>query len=345
MSEELVFGKALETKTHEAVGVKPPTLVLYRKFDDHKTVYEGEFTEKHITEFIKGNAMPLMDEIGPDNFSKYMETQLPLAYMFLDDMPKDQKLIDEMVPVAKEFRGKVNFVWIDAVKFAGHAENLNLKPIWPAFAVQDTVTQAKYPFDQKQTINAENIKAFLSKFESGEVEPSIKSEPEPAKNDEPVKVVVATTYESIVMDKTKDVLIEFYAPWCGHCKALAPTYEDVADKYMEHSDKVAIVKMDATANDIPPAAGFQVTGFPTIKLVKAETNEVVDYEGDRTAESFYEFIAANGHHKVKLVKEKEEKKAEKEEEEKEKEEKEEEEEEEEEEKEEEEEEKDTRDEL
>ena len=45
-----------------------------------------------------------------------------------------------------------------------------------------------------------------------------------------VKVVVASTFNDIVNDPTKDVLIEFYAPWCGHCKSLAPKYEELATK-------------------------------------------------------------------------------------------------------------------
>ena len=45
-----------------------------------------------------------------------------------------------------------------------------------------------------------------------------------------VKVVVASTFDEIVNDPTKDVLIEFYAPWCGHCKSLAPKYEELATK-------------------------------------------------------------------------------------------------------------------
>jgi thiol-disulfide isomerase/thioredoxin len=44
------------------------------------------------------------------------------------------------------------------------------------------------------------------------------------------QVVVAKQFNEIVNDPTKDVLIEFYAPWCGHCKSLAPKYEELAEK-------------------------------------------------------------------------------------------------------------------
>ena len=62
--------------------------------------------------------------------------------------------------------------------------------------------------------------------QAGKVERHIKSEEAPKDNSGPVKIVTANTFDEIVFGG-KDVLIEFYAPWCGHCKALTPIYEQV----------------------------------------------------------------------------------------------------------------------
>lgn len=80
------------------------------------------------------------------------------------------------------------------------------------------------------------------------------------------------------------------APWCGHCKQLAPIYDKLGEKY-ESNDKVVIAKMDATVNELEHT---KVNSFPTIKLFKRETNEVVEYNGERTLEGLSRFIDTDG---------------------------------------------------
>lgn len=128
---------------------------------------------------------------------------------------------------------------------------------------------------------------------AGTLKPHMRSAEPPAKNDEPVKVVVYKTWDEIVGDKTKDVMMEVYAPWCGHCKTLAPKYEELAKKFQsEGIDHVVIAKMDGTENDTP--SNIKVTGFPTLVFFPADNKtDGIKYSGAREVQDMYDFILKN----------------------------------------------------
>lgn len=65
---------------------------------------------------------------------------------------------------------------------------------------------------------------------AGKLKPFVKSDPLPEKNDGPVKVAVGKNFKELVTDSDRDALIEFYAPWCGHCQKLAPIWEELGTK-------------------------------------------------------------------------------------------------------------------
>jgi protein disulfide-isomerase A1 len=77
------------------------------------------------------------------------------------------------------------------------------------------------------------------------------------------------------------------------CKKLKPIYDTLGERFAHVKSKLTIAKFDATENDIPSSAGFKVQGFPTIKFKAAGSKEWVDYSGDRSLESFVEYIEAN----------------------------------------------------
>lgn len=302
LRDTYVFGACTDPAVAEKEEIVQPSIVLYKQFDEGRTSYSGDkFDAEAIEKFAKTGATPLIGEVGPETYAGYMAAGIPLAYIFAETPEQRQELGDALKPVAQKYRGAINFATIDAKSFGAHAGNLNLKADkFPAFAIQEVAKNQKFPFDQEAEITHDAIASFVSDFAEGKLEPSIKSEPVPETNDGPVSVVVAHTYESIVLDDSKDVLIEFYAPWCGHCKALAPKYEELGSLYAnsEFKDKVTIAKVDATANDVPD----EVSGFPTIKLYPAGAkDEPVTYSGARSVEDFIKFIAENGKHKAEVA--------------------------------------------
>lgn len=301
LRDSFLFGATNDAALAKAEGVKQPGLVLYKAFDDGKDVFTDAFDVDAIRDFAKVASTPLIGEVGPETYSGYMAAGLPLAYIFAETQEERDEFANELKPLALKHKGKMSFATIDASSFGQHAANLNLEVgKWPAFAIQRTDKNEKFPYSQDKKIAVKDIGSFVDDFLAGKVEPSIKSEPIPESNDGPVKTIVAHNYKDIVLDEDKDVLVEFYAPWCGHCKALAPKYEELGQLYASEkfSKLVTIAKVDATANDVPD----DIQGFPTIKLFAAgKKDSPIDYSGSRTIEDLVQFISENGSHKVQAV--------------------------------------------
>ncbi|KAF2641291.1 protein disulfide-isomerase [Massarina eburnea CBS 473.64] len=298
LRDNYLFGAINDAAIAKKDGVKQPGLVLYKTFDEGKDVYTEKFEREAIESFAKVASTPLIGEVGPETYSGYMAAGIPLAYIFAETPEERQTLAKELKPVATKHKGKINFATIDAKSFGQHAGNLNLEVgKFPAFAIQKTDKNQKFPFDQSKALTEKDISSFVDDFVAGKVDPAVKSEPIPESQDGPVSVIVAKNYDELVINNEKDVLLEFYAPWCGHCKALAPKYEELGALYSspELSKLVTVAKVDATANDVPD----EIQGFPTIKLFPAgKKSAPVDYTGARTVEDLAKFIEENGTHKA-----------------------------------------------
>jgi protein disulfide-isomerase A1 len=154
----------------------------------------------------------------------------------------------------------------------------------PLLAVHSPAENAKYASGK---LSVDKIEGWVAEFKAGKIEKTIKSEAVPESNDGPVKVVVAKQFQEIVLSG-KNVFVEFYAPWCGHCKRLEPVWTELGEKYKDRADLV-IAKMDATANDVPDDR-FDVKGFPTLYFVDSK-GEIKKYGGGRSIEDLTKYVS------------------------------------------------------
>ncbi|CAO3598450.1 unnamed protein product [Absidia cylindrospora] len=292
-------------------------LVLYTRFDDHGDsidIYTGDRNAiDTIKTFIRHHTTPLFGPIGPDNYLDYEEAALPLAYLFIDSTFMLESFHDSMTALAQHHRGVINFVYIDADAYPEQADYLGINTtlpdddddddddtatrttsLWPAFVIQDTDFD-RFVLSQKMVVNADTIQTHVDRFLEHTLTPFLLSDPVPnAPNDGPVKVVVGTQFHDLVTNSDFDVLLKVYAPWCGHCKALAPVYRQLGELVQQQSYPLRVASLDGSSNDMPAGnpAAFDVDAFPTIAFIEAHTHRVALFsaDDDRSLAALVKFI-------------------------------------------------------
>nr|XP_043619946.1 probable protein disulfide-isomerase A6 [Erigeron canadensis] len=103
-----------------------------------------------------------------------------------------------------------------------------------------------------------------------------------------VAILNSENFDDIVLDKTKNVLVEFYAPWCHHCNDLVPIYESLATAF-KNEDEVVIANIDAD-NYKDLGERYSVHGYPTIKFFSKNDKAGEEYEGGLDLDSLVTFI-------------------------------------------------------
>eukprot|EP00672_Neobodo_designis_P024107 CAMPEP_0174849414 /NCGR_PEP_ID=MMETSP1114-20130205/15654_1 /TAXON_ID=312471 /ORGANISM="Neobodo designis, Strain CCAP 1951/1" /LENGTH=455 /DNA_ID=CAMNT_0016083753 /DNA_START=39 /DNA_END=1406 /DNA_ORIENTATION=+ len=269
------------------LGGKTDAITLFRNFDEPEEAFDGEITDvAAVTSFVKDASVPLFDQIGPHNYKMYLDRKLPIVWVFAAESDVAAREAGKLS--APGFKGKLSFVWIDSSKYGQMAQRLGLKgDKFPAIAIDN---EGKHFAMPDGDITQESLTAFVTDYVEGKLVATVRTEEAPEPHTvEGMTTVVGSTFDELVMDADTDVFIEFYAPWCGHCKQLAPVLDSLAKA---HADKpVRIAKIDATANDFPQDA-FPVQGFPTMFFVPKATHKPEQYEGGRSEEDFTNFLAS-----------------------------------------------------
>ncbi|XP_043701714.1 protein disulfide isomerase-like 1-4 [Telopea speciosissima] len=282
--------------------VKRPVLVLLKKEAEKLSHFDGQFTKSGIVEFVFANKLPLVTVFTRESASLIFESPIKKQLLLFATSKGSEKVVPIFQEAAKIFKGKLIFVYVEM-------DNEDVgKPVSEFFGVTGDGPHVlaytgnddakKYVFDGEVTLD--RIKAFGEDFLEDKLKPFYKSDPIPETNDGDVKIVVGNNFDEIVLDESKDVLLELYAPWCGHCQSLEPIYNKLA-KHLRSIDSLVIAKMDGTTNEHPRA---KADGFPTLLFFPAgnKSFDPITVDSDRTVVAFYKFIKKHASIPFKLQK-------------------------------------------
>ncbi|XP_037549349.1 protein disulfide-isomerase A3-like [Nematolebias whitei] len=284
---------------------RPPRLA--NTFEDGVAVFKDYLTISSLRRFIRDHIFGLCPHMTMENRDRLRVRDLLTAYYDLDyhhNVRGSNYWRNRVMKVASQYTGRgLMFSVANKKDFQfeleddyglGTSDGGELP-----FVTIRTKLGHKYVMREEFTRDGQSLERFLEDYFAGRLKRYVKSEPIPEKNTGPVKVVVAESFDDIVNESDKDVLIQFYSPSCPHCKKLVPVYRELADTL--YSDpNIVIAKMNAVDNDVP--LGYDVQGFPTIYFAPVgKKDNPIRYQGTRELKDFMKFLKHEASHSLVLT--------------------------------------------
>jgi len=294
--EDATFVETTEAAVGKAANLEKFGIAAIKNFKGEPrevVVLSGEIDADSVKDFVTAEKMPLTIEFTSENSDKIFNSGINkqlIVWSKAADFEADAAVYTALKSVAKKLKGKLVFVTVNN-------EGDSAEPVTNYFGLKDAESPQVLGFYMEKNkkfkftgeVNAEALEAFAQSVIDGTAVADYKSAPIPEDNkDGEVTIVVGKSFDSIVKDAKKDVLLEVYAPWCGHCKKLDPIYKKLAKRFKK-VESVVIAKMDGTENEHPDV---EVKGFPTIVFFPAgEDKTPITFEGgDRSLKELTKFI-------------------------------------------------------
>jgi len=270
-----------------AHGASAPGVSIFRSFDESPVHH----TAGELADFVEDSSLPSLIEFSEDYIEPIFGKGREALIFFSNE--KDSALHAKYAEISKDLKGEILFVQSGTsdgiqqrlAEFVGM--DASTVPAIRLLSPGEEMLKFAYELPLAD-MTSESIKTFISDIHDGKVKPHLKSEPIP-ENAGPLTTLVGDNWADIVMDTSKDVLVKYYAPWCGHCKKLAPIWEELAEAVADIPDLV-IADFDATLNEIE---GLSIRGYPTLKWYPKDDKSGRDFEGGRELPDFVAYLAEN----------------------------------------------------
>jgi protein disulfide-isomerase A1 len=283
---------AIVTDASFVDGLAADSALLIKDYDGGNAAYTGAFEAAAIVEWAKKTSLPSVVEFTQASAPKIFGGDIKVhCLLFLNE--GDDATLAEYKKTAAAKKGDALFVYM-------YAQKEDSKRIIEYFSVDETklpdariinlggAEMQKFKMEAADKTEA-TFNAFVEDYVSGKLKRFLMSEDPVEYSGKGVRVLTGSDHDLVAKDESLNVFVEYYAPWCGHCKSLAPIWDELAAAYDDVAN-VVIAKMDSTANEVD---GVAVQGFPTLKFYPAGSTEPLDYDGGRELAPLKEYLAKN----------------------------------------------------
>lgn len=302
--EGIKFGNCSSNECLTKYNVADGTVVLFKNFDSKRADLLPGFTLEEFRKFISDERSPLIYALDEKNSNIVFIDRIPGLFFFYERQSSTAKLFEEIIDSVSVYAkshgiqvftcDKENMVEQKAIEYL----RINTSE-FPLIAIIDARNKLKINRLTK-VINTENVKEFVQNFVEDKLEEKIKSEEVPTEQTTPVYKLVGKTFNIIVKNPKLDVLVKYYAPWCGHCKKFAPEYEELAKQLTKNNPNLIVAEIDCTQNDTD---NFKIGAFPSFHLWPAgENKKYIYYKGERSIQGLTNFVLENATNKIVVKK-------------------------------------------
>ncbi|XP_076619033.1 thioredoxin domain-containing protein pretaporter [Colletes latitarsis] len=227
-------------------------------------------------------------ELTENTFDKHVSTGYHFVKFYAPSCGHCQKLAPAWEELANSLRNNndVSISRVDCTQHRGVCAQYAIKGYPTLLWIEDGKKVDKY---QGQRTH-EELKAYVSKMLGKDNDQAnVKTD----NSDNMLHTVLSLTGESFKHGIENGIsFVKFFAPWCGHCKRLAPIWEDLGKKFFDN-ENVHIIKVDCTLDASKELCNEQeVDGFPSLYLYR-DGHKVSEYNDARNLDDLYEFVASH----------------------------------------------------